>query len=337
MVRTCIEAMECVGFTTSYRLVNISKDLSTPIWVKIEQNVTGSVYDRVIAHLIYNNDQIFREKKILAMNFVGEIRSMNLIASGDDRSIVILTTSIESGRENGLLLSSKGWRIHDLKRKASLSEMYKFLREAGEEGFHVINLWDNDTNVSVFGNIAVEILDQLGCIDYFIASIFDPSVLVGVAKVLKKECGKAVKVYGIEPSHISIVSNWYSGIGGGSAFQDPILNFTYDVIPNVLLKNRDTIDGFINVDYPEIISIWRKLLLMENLNVGYISSVNVAGARKFNEKGRIASGRVVTLLTDSLVMYMGTEYFMDQFLSKQMFESIRVSNTDSSKYSHISR
>uniref|UniRef100_A0A7C4HBQ3 Uncharacterized protein n=1 Tax=Staphylothermus marinus TaxID=2280 RepID=A0A7C4HBQ3_STAMA len=71
--------------------------------------------------------------------------------------------------------------------------------------------------------------------------------------------------------------------------------------------------------------------------MGYISSVNVAGARKFNEKGRIASGRVVTLLTDSLVMYMGTEYFMDQFLSKQMFESIRVSNTDSSKYSHISR
>lgn len=336
MCRLCKESVECVGHTSTYRLNAVSRDLHTPIWGKVElQNITGSVYDRVVAHMVFSNDPILREGKILALNFVGEVHSLGLIDSGENRSIAILTTNEESCYENRVMLSSKGWRVLGSRREASLSHMYEASKKYSDsEAFHVVNLWDDDISVNVFENtLAKELMDELGCVDYFITSIFDPSVLVGVARAFKKECGRGVKVYGVEPPFTTVVSDWYYGRGKGSASMDPILKFAYDAVPHVIQRERNVIDGFINVDYREVVSMWRKMLYYENINVGYVSSVNVAGAHKFVEKERIREkSLVITILTDNILMYLGPRIFMDQFLLRQAQESPMVSTDSSLKH-----
>lgn len=308
MCRICYDLIDCTGHTPSYMLRFVSEGSSNEVWGKGEfQNVTGSIYDRVVAQLVISNDPVVDKMKILVFDFIGESPSMNLIRAAENKNMIIVSSSSLFADRDKSKLHSKGWRISGFFKERSFSGMYSFPETHREfKDFHVINLWDSEYSVNVFANtLAREIMDELGCVDYFVASIYDPSVLIGVAKGFKTECGKSVKVIGVEPYHISIVSNWYYSEKGGSYSSDPVLGIVYDIIPKVLVNNKEFIDGLIRVNIKEIVSSWKNLASSESLNVGYISGMNVAGATKLVRKGDIEkNSRVVTVLPDNLMQYM---------------------------------
>lgn len=313
MSRVCNDLVECTGQTPSIRIRNVSRDMNIKIWGKGEfLNVTGSVYDRVISHLVVSNDRVLEEKRILVYDYVGEAASLGLLDVRKDGVLFLVTSESKVSESNKSKLISKGWRVARHYRRRSFSEIRKLVETRKRLGeLKALDLWDSETSVSAFEHgLAKEIIIELGCVKYFVVSVLDPSVLVGVARGLKKECGRSVKVYGVEPLNTSIVSDWFHGRELRPASRDPVLGVVYDIVPRVLMNNRDFIDGFIRVDLKNVMRVWRDLLLKENLHVGYISGLNVAGALRLVEKGKLG-GRadVVTILPDNYSLYVESMFF----------------------------
>lgn len=322
MCRVCLDIFECIGHTSSIKLVNVSGDVNSDIWGKCEfQNFTGRAYDRVAQALSREFQKIIPQDtraEIIILNHVGEAASLMLINEFKKHKVTIYTTD----KQDAYLPITGNFNLI-----ASLNSLNEFNRYKGPNvGYNVIDIWDSDFAVEVFSQtLGEEIITEHGCIDYVAVSVYDPSILIGVAKKFRVECGSSTKVIAVDSDENPIVYRWFNSLPiKEPSSPDPYLGLKYDTIPQVLVKNRDLIHKVITVNYVEVTLMWRKLLEEEKIPVGYISGSATAGLKKFVEKtGSLSRGGLV-VLTDHVMNYIAKQDVLKVFNNPLIVTQRRV-------------
>ncbi|HWA71235.1 MAG TPA: cysteine synthase A [Polyangiaceae bacterium] len=141
---------------------------------------------------------------------------------------------------------------------------------------------------------AREILEQTGGnIAAFVAGVGTGGTITGVARALRKELGKKVRIVAIEPANSAVLSGKPPGMHG-------IQGLGAGFVPEIV--DRSVIDEVVEVTDVAAERMARRLAREEGLLVGPSSGANVHGACEV--AARIGSGNVVTILCDSGERYL---------------------------------
>jgi cysteine synthase A len=141
---------------------------------------------------------------------------------------------------------------------------------------------------------AREVLEQTGGnIAAFVAGVGTGGTITGVARALRKELGKRVKIVAVEPANSAVLSGKPPGMHG-------IQGLGAGFVPDIL--DRSVIDEVVEVTDVAAERMARRLAREEGLLVGPSSGANVHAACEV--AARIGGGNVVTILCDSGERYL---------------------------------
>lgn len=154
----------------------------------------------------------------------------------------------------------------------------------------------NVDNPNAYENgLGLEIIEQTDSVDVFVAGIGTGGTLIGVAKALKKKY-PLVKIVGVEPEESAVLSKRKAGFhkiqGIGEGF-----------IPELVLDNRNLIDGIITIKSQDAISMSHELAKKYKLLVGISSGANFLAAKKLKER----YNQVVTIFPDRGERYLSKD------------------------------
>lgn len=294
---------ELIGNTPIIKLDKISSDQKADIYLKLEWfNPGGSVKDRI------------------AINMINEAEKLGLLKPGDT---IIEPTSGNTGIGIAMVGSAKGYNTI-LTMPESLSiERRKILQGYGakliltpakegmkgsikvaedlvsEHGFFMPMQFKNLNNPKAHMKAtAIEIMESLPDLDYFVVGVGTGGTITGVGTILK-EHKKTTKIIAVEPKGSSVLSgnppgpHKIQGIGAG---------FIPDILDTSIYEN------VIQIEDNEAIDMARRLAETQGLFVGISSGANVAAALEIAKKAKTGS-KILTVSPDNAERYLSTDLF----------------------------
>lgn len=300
---------ETVGNTPLIKLNNLSKELHSNIFVKVESfNPLSSVKDRIGLALIEDGEKnglIKKDTTIIeptsgntgiALAFVCASKGYKLILTMPESMSIERRRLLKAlGAEIELTESSKGM-IGAIEKANELKNSIK--------NSYIPGQFTNPVNPFIHKTTtAVEIWNDIdGKIDCFVAGVGTGGTITGVGEFLKEK-NKEIKIIAVEPKESAVISGQKSGShkiqGIGAGF-----------IPAIL--NASIIDEFITVDSNDAGETTRQLALKEGILVGISSGANLWAtmqiAKRLENKGK----NIVTVLPDTGERYLSTWLFMGE-------------------------
>ena len=304
--------LDAIGNTSLVRLQRVVPASSAEVWVKLEwENPTGSMKDRMARAVI---EKAATDGRLPPGGTVVEYTggstgaSLALVCSVLGYHAKIVTSDAFSrdklaqmaayGAELVLVPSEGG-----LTTKKLILDMIEKARElaAAPGNFWVDQLHNADT-IGGYFPLGEEIWQQTGgTVDAFVHSVGTAASSRGVATVLKAK-NPALHLAVVEPAESAVLSGKPPGPhkieGVGIGYLPP-------------LYEKSLIDEVLPVPTAEAKEMARRLAREEGLFAGTSAGANVIAALTLAE--RLGPGRkVVTLMCDSGLKYLGTDVFSRQ-------------------------
>ncbi|GGO98534.1 cysteine synthase A [Actinomyces gaoshouyii] len=148
---------------------------------------------------------------------------------------------------------------------------------------------------------ALEILEQAGKVDAFVAGIGTGGTLTGVGTVLRDKV-PGVRIYGIEPSESPLLSE-------GTAAPHKIQGIGPNIVPEVL--DQGIWDELLHITSDDAIAYARRAAREEGLLVGISSGAALAGADLLSQRPELEGRTIVTVLPDTGERYLSTPLYSD--------------------------
>lgn len=291
--------LEKLGNTPIIRLKNIEKEfgLSTFIYAKNEsENPTGSIKDRAVYQMLLDgvNSGLLKEGYTVIEATSGNT-GISLAAFGPlfGLKVVIVMPDNMSLKRRELI------RYYG----AELCLIKGGMKECSEHAEKLVKSIPNSIILGQFDNLSnmkahflttgKEIWEQVKNVDYVFAGIGSGGTISGIGKYMK-ENNKITKCIGIEPKQSPLITK---GVAGGHLIQGIGANF----IPNNFVK--EYVDEVVTVDDVSSIEMSKKILELENIDVGYSSGANLLGAITYLKEHKLSGGTVVVIFPDT-----GTRY-----------------------------
>jgi len=223
-----------------------------------------------------------------------------VMSSGNSFERAVMMRSF--GAEVVLVPQSPGSKIGEVSRD-DIDLVERKTEEIVKErnGFRV-DQFHNPSNFKSHFKTGDEIWNQLGGqIDLFADFIGTSGTFVGVSKRLKEKSNNSIQCFIIEPKKTSILSTGkiqsqsHKIQGGG-------YSMTIDEL--FLSKNKNLIDGFLEVSDEEAIECCRSLAQYESVFSGFSTGANVCGALKLLKKEENKGKSCVVLACDTGLKYI---------------------------------
>ncbi len=297
--------LSLVGRTPLVRLGALEKELSLSgeLIAKVESfNPAGSVKDRVGVNML---EKAEKEGKIREGGCVIEPTSGNTgiglaMACAVKGYRLILTMPSSMSVERRKLLSALGAEVVLTRAEEGMKGAIEKANELCEqiEGSIIAGQFENEANPDAHRkSTALEIIEDGGEIDYFVAGVGTGGTITGVGEVLKAKF-PSVKIVAVEPFDSPLLSK---GVSGAHKIQGIGANF----IPSTL--NRAIVDEVITVKTEDAYAYSRLLGKKEGFTTGISGgAVLFAGAEILRKN---EGKRVVVLLPDGGDRYLSTELY----------------------------
>jgi len=288
------DLIEAIGHTPVIELKRLSPKPAVRLWAKLEShNPTGSVKDRA------------------ARSMIEDAEAKWLIQPGQT---LLEPTSGNTGISLAMICRHKGYRLKVVMPDNVTPERTQALRMYGAEIIysdgalgsngavelahslaerdptcHMLYQYGNEANpLAHYNGTALEILEDLGAIDAFVAGLGTGGTLMGTGRRLKEELGDHVKIVAAEPMTGEPVQGLRSVEDG---FIPPLIDLSL-------------LDRKIAVTNADAIAFTRKLLDDERLFVGVstgaIARVAVRIATEIDE------GNIVFIVADDGWRYLSS-------------------------------
>lgn len=295
--------LETIGKTPLIEIERFkqAKNLNNKIFAKVEFfNPGGSVKDRVGLKLIKQayQDGLINEKTTIIEPTSGNTGIGLAIACAIYGNELILTMPETMSIERQKLLKAYGAKIVLTSAKKGMQGSVDKANELKEkiENSYIPGQFVNPNNpLAHQESTALEIIEDLDDIDYFVAGIGTGGTITGIARVLKEKFPK-IKIIGIEPADSPLLSK---GKAGPHGLQGIGANF----VPEIL--DLDLIDQIITVTSDEAYDAARLLAKKEGLLVGITAGATLHGASVIEDEDK----NIVVLLPDTGERYLSTELF----------------------------
>lgn len=313
--------LELIGNTPMVRLNRICKGLDSEILCKLEyMNPSGSLKDRIAYEMIKAAEES-GELKPGATIVESSTGNTGFALSSVGRAMgynvrIYETMPGKAGSEKKKMMENVGAEVRLME-----PEDLHHLAEGGIPGAEVElpgrqlcleaekesggKIWwarqfSNKYNCESHFRTAQEILEQTdGKLDVFVQSIGTGGSVLGIAKILKKECPN-VKVIGIQPA--SSKEPWTAGM------DFPSTEIKGGLVTE-LLANKDLVDELVMTTDEQARAMTHRIWEEEGLYCGVSSGANVHFAMEEIKK---SSGklRVVTLMCDHMNRYLTEEHYV---------------------------
>ncbi|AIO18227.1 Cysteine synthase [Candidatus Izimaplasma bacterium HR1] len=294
---------ETIGNTPIIKLNKLTKNQKADIYLKLEWfNPGGSVKDRI------------------AINMIEEAEKQGLLKTGDT---IIEPTSGNTGIGIAMIGAAKGYKTI-LTMPDSLSiERRKILIGYGAEliltpksegmngsikvaedlvdkhGYFMPMQFKNLNNPRAhMKTTALEILEELPNLNYFIAAVGTGGTITGVGTILK-EHNPNISIKAVEPKGSSVLS-------GNSKGPHKIQGIGAGFIPDIL--DTGIYDEVIQVEDDDAFNMARKLAKSQGLFVGISTGANVFAALQIAEKAQV-NNQILTISPSNAERYLSTELF----------------------------
>ena len=288
-----------LGNTPIIRLKKIEKEfrLNTLIYAKNEsENPTGSIKDRAVYQMLLDgvNSGLLKEGYTVVEATSGNT-GISLAAFGPlfGLKVVIVMPDNMSLKRRELI---KAYGAELCLIKGGMKECSEYAQKLVKKTQNSIILgqFDNLSNMKAhFLTTGKEIDEQVENADYIFAGIGSGGTISGIGKYMK-ENNKLTKCIGIEPKQSPLITK---GIAGGHLIHGIGANF----IPNNYVEKY--VDEVVTVDDVSSIEMSKKILELENIDVGYSSGANLLAAITYIKEHKISGGKVVVIFPDT-----GTRY-----------------------------
>jgi cysteine synthase len=304
--------LDAIGNTSLIRLRKVVPPHGGNIFVKLEwENPTGSVKDRMAQALIARAEADGRLKPgDTVVEYTGGSTgtSLALICAAKGYGLKIVTSDAFSqakldhmaalGAEL-TLVPSEGGRT----TKKLIFDMIEAARALSREPHtYWTDQLNNPDGIAGYYSLAEEIWSQTkGEIDAFVHSVGTAASSRGVATVLKRY-RPSIKIVVVEPAESSVLL-------GGQPGPHQIEGVGIGFIPP--LWDPTLVDEILPVKTDDAKAMARRLAREESLFAGTSSGANVLAALQVAERLG-PNAKVVTLMVDSGLKYLGTDVYMSR-------------------------
>ena len=293
--------VETIGNTPLVRLNHIDED-SAEVFVKLEsRNPSGSVKDRPVRYIL---ESMLKDGTIQKGGRVIEPTSGNtgiaLAAAGAALGIKVVLVMPESmSVERRMLMQAYGAELVLTGAGGMQAASDKAEELSKEYQAPIFGQFTNQNNpLAHEETTAVEILNDLGQVDGFVAGFGTGGTVTGVSRTLKAKNDQTI-IWAIEPQDSPLLSE---GKASGHKIQGIGANF----VPEVL--DLTHIDQVVTISNDDAIQSAKALAKEEGILAGISSGANVFIAKKLAKqlgKGK----RVVTVITDTGERYLSSGLF----------------------------
>ena len=304
-----MDVLRAVGNTSMVRLRKVVPRGGGTLLAKLEwENPTGSVKDRMALAVIARAEEDGRLRPgDTVVEYTGGSTGASLalvcaargyrirIVSSDAFSREKLEQMAALGAELTLVPSEGG-----LTTKKLIQDMIAAAREISREPrTYWTDQLQNEDSVAGYHALGEEIWSQTGGkVDAFVHCVGTGASSRGVAEVLKRHEPR-VRIVAVEPAESSVLLGGQPGPhkieGVGIGYQPPLFD-------------RRLVDEIVPVRTDDAKEMARRLAREEALFAGTSSGANVVAALQVAERLG-ADARVVTLMVDSGMKYLGTDVY----------------------------
>lgn len=293
---------DIIGLIGNTPIINLSID-GEEILLKLEsRNITGSIKMRTAYGMIKDAEErgVLKPNSTIieptsgntgiALSMLGRLKGYKVI--------IVMPETMSNERKNEIksygaeLILTPG----NEGMKGSINRVESMLKE--NDNYVYLDQFRNPANPGIhYDTTAIEIINQVPGLDYFIEGVGTGGSLTGISKRLKEKT--SAKVVAIEPEESSVLSgndpgpHKIQGIGAG-------------FIPEIL--NTDLIDEVIVVNSEEAFEMTRKIRDKYGILFGLSTGANVAGAVKLAKKVS-GDSKIVTINPDIGERYLSTGVF----------------------------
>lgn len=174
--------------------------------------------------------------------------------------------------------------------------------QAATENSILASQFTNPANPKVHRETtALEILEQAGTVDAFVAGIGTGGTLTGVGTVLRERV-PGVKIYGVEPAESPLLSE-------GHAAPHKIQGLGPNMVPEVL--DQGIWDELLHISSEDALTYARRAAKEEGLLVGISSGAALAAADLLSQRPELEGKTIVTVLPDTGERYLSTPLYAD--------------------------
>src|SRR5215510_8535030 len=286
-----------VGHTPLVRLRRVARDVTPPVYVKLEwYGATGSLKDRIYLHMFERAEargdlkpgmrvlECSTGNAGIACSWVAAVKSYPCTivmpeGMSEERKKIMRAYGAE------LVFTKGGESDVDL----SLQKLQE-IRAANPSGYWVPGQFDNADNVEAhILSTGPEIHEQMGGrIGAFVDSQGSGGLLTGVGRYLRSR-DPAVKLYAVEPAECALLSRRAWGHHGIEGIGDGFVPRNLDV---------SQLTGVITTTTEESVDTARRLAAEEGIFCGISSGCNVAAALKLARRHPELPS-IVTIINDT--------------------------------------
>lgn len=284
--------LDLVGNTPIVELANINPNKNVRVYAKLEWfNPTGSIKDRIVKYMIEHAE---RE---------------GLLKAGQE---ILEPTSGNTGISLAMVSSVKGYKLRAVMPESVSIERREILKAFGAEivlspgdqgtngaialadkiyqespgKYFMPNQYANENNPKAhYETTAVEILEDIGSVDFFLAGLGTGGTLMGVSKKLKED-NPDIKIVAVQPYPKSGLQGLRSLADG---YIPPILDMS-KIDRSEFVQDRDAFE------------MVKRLALEEGLFVGISCGAVAYEAVKLAQQ--MDSGKIVTVFPDGGFKYL---------------------------------
>ena len=299
--------IETIGKTPLVKLNRIAEGVDCNVYAKIEAfNPGSSVKDRICKAMIEaaEDGNIIDKDSIIVESTSGNTGIGLAIVCAVKGYRLILTMPESMSIERRKILKAYGAELVLTPASGGMKGAIQKAEELAKEKNKIFipQQFRNIANPEIHRKTtAIEILEDLDNeIDGFVSGIGTGGTITGIGEVLKKEVGKHVKIYGVEPTDSPVLSDGQPGPhkiqGIGAGF-----------IPEVL--NTDIYDKIIQVSYKDAVETTRNLAKLEGIFTGISAGAATWAGLSVASKDFSKGQNLVIILPDTGERYLTTEVF----------------------------
>jgi cysteine synthase A len=312
-------SLELIGRTPLVQLKRVANGLGANVFVKLEYlNPSGSIKDRIALKIIKDAE---KQGKLqpgistvveastgntgIALSYVGTMLGYKVrifVPEGVSEERVRIMQRygasvevINADEERRLKERSISGGVVEIPGRLKCAEV-----EKKEPDIFWARQFSNPSNTLAQSETGQEILDVLGEVSGFTASIGTGGTLLGIGSILKK-ANKDSKIVAIEPASSKLpLLKEYQKLG--KIVRTEVAG---GIISDII--EAGIVDEILQVTDEEAIAMAHRLVREEGLFCGISSGANVLAALKLAKT--IGKGNVVTVLPDSMDRYLSEEHY----------------------------
>jgi len=302
--------LETIGHTPVVQLRHVVPAGSADVFVKLEYfNPTGSYKDRMALAMIEGAEARGALKPgMRVVEFTGGSTgsSLAMVCAVKGYAFVPLSSDafakekLDTMRAFGAELEmepSDGGKV----TKALFDRFRARIAVMKEEpGTFWTDQFNNDDALKGYGQIGVELREQLGEIDIYCGAVGTAGMLVGVSRALNAGGGRT-RIIALEPTESPMLTAGRSGA-------HRVEGIASGTVPPHL--TRDAYDEARAIDEADARQMARRLAREEGIFAGTSTGLNVAAAVKLAQELR-PGRRVATVAVDTGLKYLAGDLFID--------------------------